>query len=444
MHQYRLYIFALFAGALTVATVFNNCGSFSSVDFTTSGASTGIPNVLGGTLPITGSESNVMPIAFSSVLMNIPTVSIKICTPGTSNCQVISNILLDTGSTGLRLYSQAISIPLGTVQASSGVPYGECYQFGSAVSYWGTVQTADVYLGGAGLTGEKISSLNFQVMNSTFKSVPTDCSQNGTFQISSGPDFDGYNGLIGIQPFTLDCGENCTPDSAAAIYYTCPTNSSTCSNVSLMPSSMQVPNPVARLGSDGNGFVVQVPTVAENGAASLSGGFVVFGIGTQSDNQPSGVTVIPNDSYGSFLTVFDGQSLPYSFIDSGSNDLAFPTPNSSTIPSCSFSLGGNTITMFCPQSPESFTAILTSNSGSSNQLNVGFQLMNGETAWEDPVNTIYSNIGEPITDGTLSGNGSSVAQTFDWGLPIFFGKTIYFGMENSSIPGLGSGPFNGL
>ena len=37
--------------------------------------------------------------------VNTPYVSVQICQPGSSKCQTISNVLLDTGSTGLRIFS---------------------------------------------------------------------------------------------------------------------------------------------------------------------------------------------------------------------------------------------------------------------------------------------------------------------------------------------------
>src|SRR6476661_4239597 len=58
--------------------------------------------------------------------------TVTVCAPGTSNCQPISGILVDTGSFGLRILSSA----LGTLNNSlpqqndaSGNPNVECAQF---------------------------------------------------------------------------------------------------------------------------------------------------------------------------------------------------------------------------------------------------------------------------------------------------------------------------
>ena len=48
----------------------------------------------------------------SNQYFNEPCVSVTVCVPGTSTCQTIDHLLLDTGSTGLRIFSQALTIPL--------------------------------------------------------------------------------------------------------------------------------------------------------------------------------------------------------------------------------------------------------------------------------------------------------------------------------------------
>ena len=43
---------------------------------------------------------------------NKPCVSVTVCSPGTSTCQTISDILLDTGSTGLRIFKSLLTASL--------------------------------------------------------------------------------------------------------------------------------------------------------------------------------------------------------------------------------------------------------------------------------------------------------------------------------------------
>ena len=85
--------------------------------------------------------------------------SVTVCVPGTSTCQTIEGVLVDTGSSGLRLLSSALTIPLPQQDASAGNPVVECLPFISGYT-WGPVQTADVEL-----AGEKASSTPIQVIN---------------------------------------------------------------------------------------------------------------------------------------------------------------------------------------------------------------------------------------------------------------------------------------
>jgi hypothetical protein len=64
---------------------------------------------------------------------------VTICQPSTSTCQTIADVLVDTGSSGLRIFASAVTITL----PSSNL--GECMYFGSGTE-WGRVHTVDVIL----------------------------------------------------------------------------------------------------------------------------------------------------------------------------------------------------------------------------------------------------------------------------------------------------------
>src|ERR1700724_2080773 len=69
--------------------------------------------------------------------------SVTICVPGNaSSCQTIDGVLVDTGSTGLRILSSALSLVLPQ-QTASGIPVAECNQFQDGFT-WGPVQVAGV------------------------------------------------------------------------------------------------------------------------------------------------------------------------------------------------------------------------------------------------------------------------------------------------------------
>src|SRR5579885_1364060 len=78
---------------------------------------------------------------------NEPCGSVTICVPGTSNCQTISNLLIDTGSSGLRVFSSVVTLPLTTVSSGSGT-LAECVAFGDGSTMWGPIATAAVQMGG--------------------------------------------------------------------------------------------------------------------------------------------------------------------------------------------------------------------------------------------------------------------------------------------------------
>ncbi len=73
-----------------------------------------------------GAAPNVLAVTVNDPSYpNKPTVSVTVCVPGTSNCQTINHVLVDTGSYGFRIFRQALSgITLPQVNAAS-VPAAE-------------------------------------------------------------------------------------------------------------------------------------------------------------------------------------------------------------------------------------------------------------------------------------------------------------------------------
>src|SRR5579863_7933264 len=72
-------------------------------------------------------------------------VSVTLCNPGTTTCQTIPNVAVDTGSEGLRILSSQLTLTgLPAVTDSSSDPLQECVQFGDGSYVWGPVVTADI------------------------------------------------------------------------------------------------------------------------------------------------------------------------------------------------------------------------------------------------------------------------------------------------------------
>ncbi len=342
----------------------------------------------------------------SNSYLNKPCVSVTVCSPGTTTCQTVDDIVLDTGSYGLRIFQQVLTnVSLTQVPSGSG-SLTECVQFADGSADWGPVQTASVILG-----NEPAVQVPIQVIDSTFGKVPTACGIPDT-----SPSAAGFNGILGVGLFAQDCGSGCANSANNGRYYTC---SGTSCTGAAVPLANQVQNPVALLPQDNNGVIVQLPSIPVNGSPFVNGS-LVLGIGTQSNNVPSGVIAFPANQSAEFTTTFNGTSYRSSFIDSGSNGLFFPS--TSLVPNCpTFS------SWFCPPAPPvSLSATNTGASGSPSGQ-VSFQIGDFESLINS-INNVFPDIGGSFPSG------------FDWGLPFFFGRNVFVGLEGTGSS-LGTGPY---
>jgi len=394
-----------------VTILVSACGSGGGTSSTSGSTSTGGTDTTTGT----ATANNVLTVtvngslcssATSSAYPNKPCVSVTVCSPGTSTCQTVNDILLDTGSYGLRIFSSALGNVSPTQVASpSGGSLAECAEFGDNSSLWGAVMTADVILG-----GESAVQMPIQVVNAGF-GTPTGC---GTPDAS--PDKAKFNGILGVGLFAQDCGTGCRDHADNGMYYSV---SGTSTVATAAPLASQVINPVAALPVDNNGVIVTLPTVATNGATSATGS-LILGIGTQTNNIPSSATAYPSDQVAEFLTTYNGTS--YSgFLDTGSNGLFFPA--TSLLSACTASGYSD---WFCPSATQSLTAVNAGYTGSPFGT-ISFTIGNAVTMFNS------SNAVFPALGGAMSGG-------FDWGLPFFLGRTVYVGIDGTAST-LGTGPY---
>ncbi|HEX9451542.1 MAG TPA: DUF3443 family protein, partial [Burkholderiales bacterium] len=82
--------------------------------------------------------------------INLLFTTVTICEPGsTSNCQSIDHVLIDTGSTGLRIMSSLLSPSLALRQQTDAGsnPIVACGRFVDGYT-WGPVKLADVKMAG--------------------------------------------------------------------------------------------------------------------------------------------------------------------------------------------------------------------------------------------------------------------------------------------------------
>ncbi len=364
------------------------------------------------TLPSSALGKNALPVTVGScgaaTYFNEPCVSVTICVPGTQTCQTIPNILLDTGSFGLRVFSSAVTLTLPSITNNLGQSLAECAQFVTG-SDWGPVKQADVVLGQM-----PAARVNIQIIDSTFASVPSTCRNPDV-----SPATTGFNGILGVGLLTEDCGPGCATIANNQLYFAC--TGATCTGTTV-PVAVQVSNPVAFLPTDNNGVVLKMAPLL-NHAARTSSGTLFIGIGTQPNNTPpAGTQRFPTDADGYIRTTFGGTTYSLSFIDSGSNTMGFPKP--ANLPACTLSAD-----FYCPAAETSFTATIAGiGAGSSN---ITFMVGNFDQRY---------NSGARAADDT----GTNFAGAFDWGLPFFFGRDVYFGIAGKSSPTLGVGPYYGF
>jgi len=398
------------------------------VGCTSSSSSSGGPTyVQAGTSAtyLNATGANVMSITIGSGTIcgqagypNEPCTSVKICSPGsTTNCQTITDLLVDTGSVGLRVFKSALTLsPSLTYTADttiSGNTIAECAQFGTGAD-WGPLATVDIYMG----TETTPATVPMQVIDQTFATVPSVCSQGDT-----SPTEAGFNGILGVGLFNDDCGSTCATDAAADAYYTCPT-SGACTAIT-RSTSTQVLNPVSNLSQDNNGVIIALPAIPAAGSASVTGA-LILGINSQTNNVPTGVSGYYTDADGNFETDFGGSSITGSFLDTGSNALFFPSTSLTQCGTNSAASG-----FYCPSAITTLSAVNHSNTGTSTAT-VTFQVSNAVTLVSGSNQAFYD----------LAGN-ISANDGFDWGLPFYYGRAVFFGIQSKSSTFFGTGPYVG-
>jgi hypothetical protein len=360
--------------------------------------------------------------------------SVTICNPGSATvCQTVDGILVDTGSSGLRiLQSQIPLLKLPTQVDANGNTLENCDSFADGSYIWGPVSYADVYIGGEtanSIGGQTaVNSIRAQVISGSNTTVPASCANGGTTNANA-PQLLGENGILGVGAEPTDCtlaGTNYCDGSVQPVppnlYYTCPsTGCAITDSPILVTKTQQVTNPIPFFSQDNNGVILQLPLLS--GSAASVTGIMVFGIGTESNNQLGSATVFTLDSSDNFTTLYNGQTLTDSFIDSGSNALYFPD----LLPTCAAS-----VQLFCPSS---LTGLAATNQGTTQGNNtVDFSVDNADNLFSAyPGFAAFSTLAGP--EGTYNScSQGSPSCTFDWGLPFFYGRSVYTAIDGQSTP----------
>jgi len=382
-----------------------------------------------------GSTNNVAPLVVdsgpSSLILtgqadqDLAFTTITICVPGsTTSCQTIDHVQVDTGSVGLRIPAQVLTLTLPQ-QTSGANTIFDCVQFVDATFIWGPVASADIQI-----AGEAAKSVPVQIANNS--TPPASCGTTG--QIATVADL-GANAILGVGPFLQD----------ATAYFSC--SGSACIGFT-QPAASQLQNPVAMFATDNNGVILQLPAVSDTGQATDTGN-LIFGIGTQSNNGLGSAVVLPiNPNTGLFAANFNGVlyndatghgsggSGGSSVIDSGSNGFFFLDSATLTnqflinMPDCPSN--GNAKGFYCPASvtPISVNVIGEGSSGtpSGSARTITFNVANASTLFQTSGVFVFNDVGGPNSN------------SFDFGLPFFLGKTVFTAFAGRSTPS-GTGPY---
>jgi Protein of unknown function (DUF3443) len=386
-----------------------------------------------GSAAVVAPAANVQPVIVGAgptgQFVNVVLTSVTICVPGTASCQTIDNVQVDTGSSGLRLLASAVTIALPAIAAPGGGTYSECAGFADGV-VWGPVVLADVKQ-----AGESAGSVPVQLIHDSAAppAVPASCSAQGAPEDTLAQL--GANGILGIGSFLQDCGSFCATN-ADTVYYACSAAGS-CAPATI-PTARQVANPAAMFASDNNGVILQLPAIAAAGATSVNGN-LIFGIGTQANNALTAPVIAVPDSgptAGSFQAVYRGTTLPNGFFDSGSTGIYF---DDSSIAQCpSNSAAGDLSGLYCPGPATALSSLpVAVTIMGSNGVSAALTLTVANALF------LFTQPGAAALgafDDLGGTTGATLPNAFDFGVPFFFGRSVFTAFEQRTTPA-GSGPY---
>jgi hypothetical protein len=343
---------------------------------------------------------------------NVGYITITICAPGTSTCQTIDHVSIDTGSVGLRLTANAINADVLAalpVTQVGGQDLAECYTYASGYVF-GSVRTVDL-----SMSAELAPAMPVQILGDV-TNVPTSCAQPGEPSLID----QLANGIMGVAALTPDCGSRCTTtaNQESPAYYGC--TAGTCAATIGVPVSQQLPNPVAALTTDNNGYIIDLPAISDVVGGASPTGTMTFGIGTQTNNAFTASTVFDASASGGLIALsalIGGENVRYTVFDSGTPFYLFQLPG---LQDCFGMFEG----LFCPPNVQSFEMPLTDRSSFSAEFH--FKIGNGADLFSNSPDdaTAFDDIGADTGPG---------AGIIILGLPSFFGRRFFFGLSDQTI-----------
>jgi Protein of unknown function (DUF3443) len=380
---------------LLLACWLSACGGGSS-PITNTNASTNVPTGT-NTLPIQIQQFS----GSSMATVNIPYVTVSLC-DASNHCADIPNVLLDSGSTGFRLLTSALNgtgLNLATVNSGNGV-VGECAYFASGY-LWGAIREATIQLGQQSTQ----TSVPIQVIDDS--AVPA--GGGTTYCMGAATDMSiqlQANGILGVSAFLNDSGNFFLCDAGSCV--TMNASDSTATSTGQKPV-----NPIAKLpAAYSNGIIVQMPATPPTGVTTATG-TLLLGINSVSNNQLGSSTNVYALSSQGELNVSVNGIAGTGFIDSGSNGYFVSLAG---VPQCS----SPDVGFYCPTDPVSLT--LQISSGATSSASLSAQIGNTYTLLQSH-HLALPELGGP----------SAISGQTDLGLPFFYGRSIAFGMEGTTL-----------
>lgn len=347
---------------------------------------------------------------FTIFALNTPYVTVTLC-DASSRCADIPYVLLDTGSTGLRVFSSGLELygadlELPTVASGDGV-LGSCELF-TGNYLWGAVRYATVRI------AELSTKFPIPIQVANDSAVPLDGGQSNCAPLGG----DSKSDFVGALPALGILGVGPQVDDVVGYYFECTGASckaATPAETTDEGTGGRLLNPLAHM-PDGynNGFHVAMPTVGPSGAKSAIGK-LTLGIETTDENGLiEGAQVYAVDESRLIDVTVNGVAAK-SLLDTGANAYYLSLPD---VPLCKNKI------YYCPESVTAVDVEFSSGNVRSGPMTIS--IANAEALLVPPYkNVVFENVGGWASPGNWN----------FFGMPFFYGRDIAFGFGGTSLNG---------
>ena len=354
---------------------------------------------------------NVLPLVMRTPHggFNRMVASVTVCEPGTERCATVDDVMVDTGSTGLRLEASAMPtwLRLPAFPGPGGRPLAECLRFVHDTA-WGPLYRADVRLGGLTAKG-----LPLQVIDDQGGLQPQACPRSDVRPTS--------NGTLGIGHHLYDCQGTCGQRADAPGVFVRDGAEWSPSEGAIEPA-YRLPNPVSYLPGHDNGIVIELPASPAGGAREVAG-TLTFGVDAVAGDGAGTARILHLDAAGRFTTVLDGRSYPASYIDSGTETYIL---RDDSLPRCRTMAWA-----YCVEPRRTLDAEMVGIDGKRIPTRFGVGNYQG-------VRERHAGASDDVAEAA-----EAQSTAFVWGAPFFLGRRVSVVMEGRRMgdtPGL-VGPF---